>query len=165
MQRSTTRTRPNRGKRARMGHSFLYVAFSFFFSFIISSFMSGTPTNNYCIIRILDRTVRRRPRRIRDRQLQVVIARLGGEHRRPPRTNIPATRWHLQRDSRPERCFDFFLPRLWRATVIAASLCRLGKLALVSQPRHISFLCLTRNAPATLGSQIPWTDPTSGRDS
>jgi hypothetical protein len=35
---------------------------------------------------------------------------------------------------------------------------------LVSEPRHISFLLSTRNAPATLGSQIPPSDATSGRD-
>jgi hypothetical protein len=72
--------------------------------------VNGTLTNNYCIIRILDWTVRRCPRHIRDRQLQVLVARLGGERRRPPRTNIPATRWPLQRDPCSDRSFDFSFP-------------------------------------------------------
>jgi hypothetical protein len=61
--------------------------------------MNGTPTNNYCIIHILDRTVRRCPPHIRNRQLQVFVARLrlGGEHRRPPRTNIQGTRRSFER--------------------------------------------------------------------
>ena len=140
----------------------VFVCSTLLFGFIISSFVNGTLTNNYSIIPILDRTVRRCHCHIRGRQLQVLVARLCGERRHPPRTNIPATRWPFQRDSRSDPSFSS--PLIYRTTVIATSLRRLGELALVSQPRHISFLCLTRNSPATLGSQVPRTDATSRRD-
>ena len=90
----------------------VFVRSALLFGSIIPSFtMSGTLTNNYCIIHILDRTVRRCPRHIRGGQLQVFVARPGEERRRAPRSNISATRWPLQRDSRPDRIFfDFSFP-------------------------------------------------------
>ena len=86
----------------------VFVRSTLLFGSIISSFVNRTLTNNYCIIRILDRTVRRCPCHIRGRQLQVFVARLGGERRRPPRTNISAARWPIQRDSRSDRSFFNF---------------------------------------------------------
>ena len=90
----------------------VFVRSTLLFGFIIPSFtMSGTLTNNYCIIHILDRTVLRCPRHIRGRQLQVFVARSGRERRPPPRTNIPTAWWPLQRDPRSDRSsFDFSFP-------------------------------------------------------
>jgi len=61
----------------------------------------------------LDRVVRHRYRHIRGRQLQVLVTRLGGERRRPPRTNIQATRRSLERNPCPDHGFlNFSLTRI-----------------------------------------------------
>jgi hypothetical protein len=132
---------------------------------IFSSFMNWTLTNNYCIILIADGTICCCTRHIRDRQLQMFVTRLGAKRRRPSLTNIQATRRSLQRDPGPDHSLiNVYLSAVQYTAVSTASLCGLGKHTLVSEPRHISFLFSTRNAPATLGSQIPPSDATSGRD-
>jgi hypothetical protein len=112
----------------------------------------------------IDGTIRRRDRHLRSRQLQKSVARFSGKLRRPSRTNIPANRRPLERDPCPDHsCFSSFFWPAWCTTINTTSLCRLGKLALVFEPCRISFLCSTCNAPATLGTPVPPTDPASAR--
>ena len=62
------------------------------------SIKNRTLTNKYCIISIADGTICYCTCRVRDRQLQIFVTRLGGKRRRPSLKNIPATRRSLQRD-------------------------------------------------------------------
>jgi len=164
MQTSTIRSKPNHGKQARTGLLFLY---AIVFLFAVSSsrpFMNRTLTDN-CIAFVADWAICCRTRHVRNRQLQIFATRLSGERSRPSITNIPATRRSLQRDPDPDRSlFNVYPSSVRYTTASTASLCSLGKLTLVSEPRHISFLLSTCNAPATLGSQIPPINATSGRD-
>jgi hypothetical protein len=136
-----------------------------FWLVILSLFMNRTLTNNSCIILIVDGTICCCTSHVRDRQLQIFVTRLGEKRRRPSLTNIPATRRSLQRDPGPDHSLFSFYPYAVQYTTISpASLCGLGKLTLVSEPRHISLLLSTRNAPTTLGPQIPPSDATSRHD-
>jgi hypothetical protein len=138
---------------------------SFFDLVVFSSFMNRTLTNNYCIILISDGAICCCTRHIRDRQLQIFVARFGRKRRRPSLTNIPATRRSLQRDPGPVHgLFSACLTAVQYTPVSTAGLRCLGKLTLVSEPRHISFLLSTRDAPATLGPQISPLDTTSRHD-
>ena len=136
-----------------------------FWLVIFSSFMNRTLTNDYCIILIADGTICCCTRRVRDRQLQIFATRLGGKCCHPSLTDIPATRLSLQRDPGPDHSlFNIYLSAVQYTTVSTSSVCGLGKLTLVCEPRYISFLLSTRNAPTTLGSQIPSSDATSRHD-
>ena len=88
-----------------------------------------------------------------------LLIRLGGKRRRPSLTNMPANRWSLQRNQVP---ITAALTSISQQTATPASVVWVSSfwfLSLVS-----SFLLSTRDAPATLGPQIPPSYAISGRD-
>jgi hypothetical protein len=119
MQTSTTRNGLRTGSREQMAYSF---------SCVLNRFISRAASY---LTHVLDWPLRRSAGNVRDRQLQILIARLGQQRCLHPRTNIPTNCQWI-----PNLCPSFCTP------VPATYLCHLGKRAVVPESRHSLFCAL-----------------------